>query len=69
MYQIKQLGRGRVHFFDIDMQSALEERVSLETGCAGAADAVTAHYQPQVDDNGKFSGRRRWCAGNTRSAA
>jgi len=64
MYQIKQLGRGRVHFFDIDMQSALEERVSLENWLRKALPTqLQLHYQPQVDDNGKILGAEalvRW---------
>jgi diguanylate cyclase (GGDEF)-like protein/PAS domain S-box-containing protein len=64
MYQVKRLGRDRVHFFDAKMQSALEERVALETALRKAIPGqLLLHYQPQVDDKGGIFGAEvlvRW---------
>lgn len=64
MYQVKRLGRDRVHFFDPNMLSALEERIALESALRKAVpEQLLLHYQPQVDDDGKVFGAEvlvRW---------
>jgi diguanylate cyclase (GGDEF)-like protein len=64
MYQVKRLGRNRIHFFDAEMQSALEERVALESSLRRAIpDQLRLHYQLQVDDAGNVLGAEalvRW---------
>jgi len=64
MYQVKRLGRDRVHFFDPDLLTALEERIALEAALRKAIpDQLTLHYQPQVDDEGRIFGAEvlvRW---------
>jgi diguanylate cyclase (GGDEF)-like protein/PAS domain S-box-containing protein len=64
MYQVKRLGRDRVHFFDAKMQAALEERITLETALRKAIPGqLLLHYQPQVDDKGSIFGAEvlvRW---------
>ncbi|MBU1235432.1 MAG: EAL domain-containing protein [Gammaproteobacteria bacterium] len=64
MYQVKRLGRDRIHFFDPEMQGALEMRVMLEAALRRAIpDELRLHFQPQVDDDGKLLGAEcllRW---------
>jgi diguanylate cyclase (GGDEF)-like protein/PAS domain S-box-containing protein len=64
MYQVKRLGRDRIHFFDAGMQGALEERIALETSLRKAVPGqLLLHYQPQIDDEGKVFGAEvlvRW---------
>jgi len=64
MYQVKRLGRNRIHFFDAEMQSALEDRVALESSLRRAIpDQMRLHYQLQVDDAGNVLGAEgliRW---------
>jgi diguanylate cyclase (GGDEF)-like protein/PAS domain S-box-containing protein len=68
MYQVKRLGRDRIHFFDAQMQAALEERVSLEGALKRAIpDELRLHMQPQVDDAGVLFGAEcliRWQTAN-----
>lgn len=64
MYQVKRMGRNRIHFFDAEMQSALEDRVALESSLRRAIpDQLRLHYQLQVDDAGNVLGAEgliRW---------
>jgi len=50
MFQAKRTGRDMIHFFDADMQAALEERVRMEAWLRKALpDQFELHYQMQVD--------------------
>ena len=64
MYQVKRLGRDRVHFFDAAMQASLEERISTENALRHAIpDELRLYYQLQVDDSGNAIGAEclvRW---------
>jgi diguanylate cyclase (GGDEF)-like protein/PAS domain S-box-containing protein len=64
LHQAKRAGPGSVHFFDMDMQTALERRVTLEYLLRSAIPAQLAvHYQAQVDLSGHISGAEaliRW---------
>jgi diguanylate cyclase (GGDEF)-like protein/PAS domain S-box-containing protein len=64
MSQGKQSGRNRVHFFDAQMQAALEARVQLEGWLQQALpDQLTLYYQPQTDADGRIFGAEaliRW---------
>ncbi|MEY4737308.1 MAG: hypothetical protein RL302_1627 [Pseudomonadota bacterium] len=64
MSQGKQTGRNRVHFFDAQMQAALEARVQLEGWLQQAVpDQLTLYYQPQTDTDGRIFGAEaliRW---------
>lgn len=68
MYQVKRLGRDRIHFFDAQMQATLEERVSLEGALRRAIPGeLRLHMQPQVDDAGVLFGAEcliRWQTAN-----
>ncbi len=64
MFQVRKLGRDRLHFFDPEMQRALEQRVALESRLRHAIPAqLQLHYQPQVDTQGRVLGAEvlvRW---------
>lgn len=64
MYQAKQAGPDKIHFFDTEMQKALETRVILETWLRVAVPTqLRLHYQIQVNDEGKPIGAEalvRW---------
>lgn len=64
MFQAKQSGRDKIHFFDESMQAALEERVLLEAALRRAMpEQLQLHYQLQVDANGRPFGAEalvRW---------
>jgi EAL domain-containing protein (putative c-di-GMP-specific phosphodiesterase class I) len=53
MYQAKSAGRGRVRFFDPEMQAAQETRILLEHDLRGALakGELCLHYQPQVAEH------------------
>lgn len=67
-YQVKRLGRDRIHFFDAAMQSSLEKRVALENALRLAIpDELRLHFQPQVDSAGRLIGAEclvRWQTGD-----
>ncbi len=58
MYRAKALGRNAMCFFDPQMQSVLDERVSLEMALRIALQRqdFVLHYQPQVDQEGAMVG-------------
>lgn len=58
MYQAKSAGRNTVRFFDPEMQSLIERRVTLENELRDALHykQFILHYQPQVDRNGRSVG-------------
>ncbi|MCF8015317.1 MAG: EAL domain-containing protein [Chromatiaceae bacterium] len=64
MVQVKQIGRNCLHFFDQDMQLALEQRVELEALLRNAIpEQLRLHYQPQLDAQGQLVGAEvlvRW---------
>jgi diguanylate cyclase (GGDEF)-like protein len=64
LHQAKQAGPGTIHFFDRDMQAALEKRVMLESLLRSAIPIQLAlYYQAQVDGTGQISGAEaliRW---------
>ncbi|MDO9281544.1 MAG: EAL domain-containing protein [Methylotenera sp.] len=64
MFQAKKSGRNKIHFFDVEMQAALEERVMLESMLHQATpDQFVLHYQMQVDATGRIFGAEaliRW---------
>ncbi len=64
MLQVRKLGRDRLHFFDPEMQQALEQRVALEARLRHAIPAqLRLHYQPQADTQGRVLGAEalvRW---------
>ncbi|OGV76686.1 MAG: hypothetical protein A3I83_02885 [Methylotenera sp. RIFCSPLOWO2_02_FULL_45_14] len=64
MFQAKKSGRNKIHFFDAQMQAALEQRVMLESMLHNAIpDQFVLHYQMQVDNTGKIFGAEaliRW---------
>lgn len=64
MFQAKQAGRDKIHFFDADMQVALEERVLLQSFLRKAIpEQLRLYYQPQVDHDGNIFGAEalvRW---------
>ncbi len=64
MFQAKQSGSDRIHFFDANMQAMLEERVELESMLRKAIPGqLKLYYQPQVDYNGNILGAEvliRW---------
>jgi diguanylate cyclase (GGDEF)-like protein/PAS domain S-box-containing protein len=64
MYQVKRLGRDRIHFFDAQMQASLEQRIALEGALKRAIPGeLRLHMQPQVDNFGVVMGAEcliRW---------
>lgn len=64
MVQVKQIGRNCLHFFDQDMQLALEQRVELEALLRNAIpEQLRLYYQPQLDAQGQLVGAEvlvRW---------
>ena len=65
LYSAKAAGRNTVHFFDLQMQSSLSERTSLESGLrqAVAQEQLQLHFQPQVNHHGAINGAEallRW---------
>ena len=58
MYQAKSAGRNTVRFFDPQMQSLIERRVTLENELRDALQhkQFVLHYQPQVDREGRSVG-------------
>ena len=65
MYQAKGAGRNTVRFFDQDMQSALESRLSMESDLRRALDNrhFSLYYQAQINDDGHIFGAEallRW---------
>jgi diguanylate cyclase (GGDEF)-like protein/PAS domain S-box-containing protein len=65
MYQAKAAGRNTLRFFDVQMQTTVTQRASME---AALREAVERHqfllyYQPQVDADGRITGAEslvRW---------
>ncbi len=51
MYEAKHLGRNTIRFFDPTMQTALDERVTLDAELRKAivGEELRVHFQPQVD--------------------
>jgi diguanylate cyclase (GGDEF)-like protein/PAS domain S-box-containing protein len=65
MYEAKEAGRGRVRFFEPEMQEEIEERMALrqELREAIVSGGLNLHYQPQVDDEFRCLGAEallRW---------
>jgi len=64
LFQAKEAGRDKIHFFDEGMQFALEERVFMQAFLRKAIpDELKLYYQPQVDHNGNIFGAEtliRW---------
>ncbi|NMG27913.1 putative bifunctional diguanylate cyclase/phosphodiesterase [Aromatoleum evansii] len=64
MFEARSRGRGGIHFFDVAMQAALEERVRLEGWLSKALpDQLRLYYQMQVDCSGTIQGAEvliRW---------
>ena len=65
MYEAKEAGRGRVRFFEPEMQAEIEERMTLrqELREAIVSGGLNLHYQPQVDDEFRCLGAEallRW---------
>jgi EAL domain-containing protein (putative c-di-GMP-specific phosphodiesterase class I) len=65
MYEAKAAGRGRVRFFQAEMQAAAAERLALTSDLrrAHADGHLMLHYQPQVDSAGRWVGAEaliRW---------
>ena len=64
LFQAKQAGRDKIHFFDKDMQVALEERVLMQSFLRKAIpEQLRLYFQPQVDHNGNIFGAEvliRW---------
>ena len=64
MSQAKKSGRNKIHFFDAQMQVALEQRVLLESMLHHAIPSqFVLHYQMQVNDTGEIFGAEaliRW---------
>ena len=58
MYQAKSAGRNTLRFFDPEMQAAVSARATLEDDLrhALAFEQFLLHFQPQVDQNGRFVG-------------
>ncbi|GHC78892.1 hypothetical protein GCM10007320_19690 [Pseudorhodoferax aquiterrae] len=58
MYQAKGAGRNTLRFFDPGLQAAVTARAALEADLrvALAQNALTLHYQPQVDADGRVTG-------------
>lgn len=58
MYQAKAAGRNTLRFFDPQIQSAIAERVVLETElrAAVAQQQFVLYYQPQIADAGRLTG-------------
>jgi diguanylate cyclase (GGDEF)-like protein/PAS domain S-box-containing protein len=65
MYQAKSMGRNTLRFFDASMQTAVDERVALETALRSGLerDEMALHFQPQVNHFGEVTGAEillRW---------
>jgi diguanylate cyclase (GGDEF)-like protein/PAS domain S-box-containing protein len=65
MYRAKTEGRNRIAFFELSMQTAVEQRLSIERdlSLAIAADQLEMFMQPQVDADGETVGAEllmRW---------
>jgi EAL domain-containing protein (putative c-di-GMP-specific phosphodiesterase class I) len=65
LYQAKDAGRNRLHFFNQAMQAAIDARAALEGALrqAIANGELTLYYQPQVDHQGRIVGAEallRW---------
>ena len=65
MYEAKEAGRGRLRFFEPEMQAAIEERLTLRRELREAIEKgeLTLLYQPQVDDKRRCLGAEallRW---------
>lgn len=65
MYQAKEAGRGTVRVFEPEMHAAVHSRVAIETALRESLERgeVVAHYQPQVDADGRVTGAEalaRW---------
>lgn len=58
MYQSKAAGRNALHFFDPNMQAAVDNRAAMELDLRTALDRnqLLLHYQLQVDETGEISG-------------
>ncbi len=64
LFQAKEAGRDKIHFFDEHMQAELEERVLMQAFLRKAIpDELKLYYQPQIDYNGNIFGAEaliRW---------
>lgn len=64
LFQAKETGRDKIHFFDTDMQAVLEARVELESWLRMAIpEQLRLFYQMQVDHHGNIFGAEvlvRW---------
>ncbi|MEN8167465.1 MAG: EAL domain-containing protein, partial [Pseudomonadota bacterium] len=65
LYQAKDSGRNTVRFYNASMQSAIDERMAMETALRQALrnNEFTLFYQSQVDSNGWITGAEaliRW---------
>lgn len=65
LYQAKKAGRNTIRFFDLDMQTAIENRSSLEESIKHALSRqqFELYYQPQVNSTGRIVGAEvllRW---------
>jgi diguanylate cyclase (GGDEF)-like protein/PAS domain S-box-containing protein len=64
LFQAKETGRDKIHFFDTKMQAVLEARVELESWLRMAIpEQLRLFYQMQVDHHGKIFGAEvlvRW---------
>ncbi len=65
MYQAKAGGRNVLRFFDATMQTAIDERLSMETDLRRSLqnDELLLHFQPQVNEDGGVVGAEvlvRW---------
>ncbi|MFZ9137044.1 MAG: bifunctional diguanylate cyclase/phosphodiesterase [Hylemonella sp.] len=58
MYQSKAAGRNALHFFDPNMQAAVDTRAALELDLRAAIDReqLQLYYQIQVDETGQITG-------------
>jgi diguanylate cyclase (GGDEF)-like protein/PAS domain S-box-containing protein len=58
MYHAKAAGRNVLRFFDLEMQAKVDERIRQETEMREGfgKGQFLVHYQPQVDDNGRWIG-------------
>jgi diguanylate cyclase (GGDEF)-like protein/PAS domain S-box-containing protein len=65
MYQAKAAGRNTLRFFDVQMQTTVTQRASMEAALreAVAQHQFVLHYQPQVNADGQITGAEsllRW---------
>jgi EAL domain-containing protein (putative c-di-GMP-specific phosphodiesterase class I) len=74
LYQAKNAGRNAILFYNPDMQAAINARTVMEAALRESLkqNELQLFYQPQVDENGKYTGAEallRWIPANGKAVS